>query len=303
MSKKRRRKRKIKPFAKITIVVIPLLLISILVYSKFIYNDNNDNNDNNNNNINEVELKEDENNTNIEDKNEEIIIDDTDYIGMLEYKAKTDYRYKEVIINKDIYPEKLLEMLARNDDMISYMYDYKEKEGHVYINNIGKVTKGTYPLLLQYDKRWGYGIYGDNVIAINGCGPTAIAMVVAGLTGRNDITPYTVAKYSYEKGYYTSEWGTRWDLMTVGVKYFGITGKSIVLTKENIFNELNNGHPIICSMRPGDFTTIGHFILLTGIKDGKIMVNDSNSRERSNKLWDYETIAPQIKGQWSFSLS
>ena len=88
MSKKRRRKRKIKPFAKITIVVIPLLLISILVYSKFIYNDNKDNNDNNN--INEVELKEDENNTNIEDKNEEIIIDDTDYIGMLEYKAKTD---------------------------------------------------------------------------------------------------------------------------------------------------------------------------------------------------------------------
>ena len=80
-------------------------------------------------------------------------------------------------------------------------------------------------------------------------------------------------------------------------------GKSFTLTKENLFNELNNGHPVITSMRPGDFTTIGHFILLTGIKDGKIMVNDSNSRERSNKLWDYETIAPQIKGQWSFSLS
>lgn len=45
-------------------------------------------------------------------------------------------------------------------------------------------------------------------------------------------------------------------------------------------------------MRPGDFTTIGHFILLTGVEDGKIKVNDPNSKIRSSKLWDYDVIAP-----------
>ena len=74
-------------------------------------------------------------------------------------------------------------------------------------------------------------------------------------------------------------------------------------SNENLYNELNNGHPLIASMRPGDFTTVGHFIVLTGIKDDKIIVNDPNSRERSAKLWEYDVIAPQIKGLWTYSLA
>ena len=64
-------------------------------------------------------------------------------------------------------------------------------------------------------------------------------MVVAGLTGKNDTTPYDIAKYSYEKGYYTKEWGTKWDLMSIGIEPFGVIGKKIVLSKQNLFNELN----------------------------------------------------------------
>lgn len=306
MSKRRKRKNKVKIFTRILVIFILVIVIGSGSYIYF---------SNYNNDIDKNSSSDIDNNSNIKkdsNSSEEVItsygdipdsISDDDFIGIIEYKAKYDYRYKEVVINKDIYPEKLIEMLSRNDDMISYMYDYKEKEGHVYIDNIGKVTKGEYPLLLQYDKKWGYGIYGDRVMAINGCGPTALAMVVAGLTGDNSTTPYDIAKYSYENGYYTSEWGTKWDLMTIGIKHFGIIGKSFVLTKDNLFNELNNGHPVITSMRPGDFTTVGHFILLTGVsEDGKIIVNDPNSKVRSDKLWDYDVIAPQIKGQWSFSL-
>lgn len=309
MSKKRRRKRKLKPFAKVLFTFTIILLLAGGTY--YIYKDSssqNINKDNISNNDNNQNINKDSNDSSDSDiiiKTKEEIpeeIDKDDYVGILEYKSQSDYRYKEVVASKDIYPEKLLEMLSRNDDMISYMYDYKDKEGNVYIDNVGKVTKGEYPLLLQYDKKWGYGIYGDRVMAINGCGPTALAMALAGLTGKNDVTPYDIAKYSYENGYYTSEWGTRWDLMTIGIKSFGIVGKTFTLTKENLYNELNSGHPVITSMRPGDFTTVGHFILLTGVEDDKIKVNDSNSKIRSEKLWDYDVIAPQIKGQWSFSL-
>lgn len=55
-------------------------------------------------------------------------------------------------------------------------------------------------------------------------------------------------------------------------------------------------------MSKGDFTTIGHFILLTGVRDGKIMLNDSNSKERSEKLWDYSVLEKQIKNLWVFRL-
>jgi hypothetical protein len=54
-------------------------------------------------------------------------------------------------------------------------------------------------------------------------------------------------------------------------------------------------------MRPGDFTTSGHFIVLTGEADGKITVCDPNSRQRSEALWDYETLAPQIKNLWAYT--
>lgn len=305
MANKRRRKIKIKPFTKILMVLIPCFVVAGVIYGIDI-------NKTNDNKTPDIKLDTKINNDNIvkdsntQDNNtsiNETEVDSNDIYGILESIAKTDYRYKEVLANKEIYPEKLLEMLSRNKDMISYMYDFEDKKGHIYIDNIGKVTKGEYPLLLQYDKKWGYGIYGDNVIAINGCGPTSLAMVVAGLTGKNDTTPYDIAKYSYEKGYYTEEWGTKWDLMSIGIEPFGIIGKKIVLSKQNLYNELNNGHPLIASMRPGDFTTVGHFIVLTGIKDDKIIVNDPNSRERSAKLWEYDVIAPQIKGLWTYSLA
>ena len=189
-------------------------------------------------------------------------------------------------------------MLQRNPDMLEYVSKYEENKGKVFAKNIGSVSKGTYPLLLQYDTKWGYGIYGDNVIAINGCGPTSVAMVVAGLTGRNDYTPYDIARYAYKHGYYQD--GTSWSFFTQGVHTFGISGREIPLSKSSMLNELKQGHPIICSMRKGDFTTTGHIITIVGVKNGRFVINDPNSRERSQQLWDYERIEGQIKNLWAF---
>ena len=226
---------------------------------------------------------------------------DYDTLTSLTEMSKEDSRINKIIKNIDAYPSELLEMLSRNPDMTDYALDYLNKKGEVTSDNIGEVIKGKFPLLLQYDERWGYGIYGDNVIAINGCGPTVLTMVIAGLTGRNDITPYDIAAFSEREGYYQEE-GTSWLLFTEGIKQYGITGENIPLSESIINENLVQGHPIICSMRKGTFTTTGHFILLTGIKDGKYIVNDPNSRERSNTLYSYDEISYQIKNLWSFHL-
>lgn len=212
-----------------------------------------------------------------------------------------DSRIKDIIINYNKYPEELLDMLSRNADMIDFVSDYPSKNGKTYSDNIGGVKKGEIPLLLQWDERWGYGNYGESCIAVSGCAPTCLSMVIAGLTGDNSITPYEVGKYSEENGFYVRGTGTSWSLMTTGSSHFGIKGKEISLSENVIYNELQAGHPIICSMRKGDFTTTGHFIVLAGVKDGKIKVNDPNSKQRSEILWGYDRLEGQIKNLWSFT--
>lgn len=208
-----------------------------------------------------------------------------------------------LMLQEEEYPQELLDMLSRNPEMREFVMEYPKKKGNVYADTVGEVTKGEFPLLIQWDEKWGYSNYGDSSIAVSGCGPTALSSVIAGLTGSNQVTPYTVAKYAEENGYYVEGTGTSWELFTRGGENFGVKGEEISLTKTAVFQALENGKPIICSMRSGDFTTAGHFIVLIGIEDGKIKVNDSNSKQNSEKLWEYEVLEPQIKNLWAFQRS
>ncbi len=210
-----------------------------------------------------------------------------------------DSRVNQIIENYDDYPEQLLDMLSRNIEMVDYVMNFLNEKGNTYSNDIGQIGNEI-PLLLQWDKRWGYGEYGENYVAMSGCGPTSLAMVIAGLTKDNSITPYKIAKYAEENGYYVQDVGTSWSLMTEGAKSFGINSRQISLSKQVIFNALEKGHPIICSMKKGDFTTSGHFIVLVAIENGNIKVNDPNSKERSSVLWPYERLEGQIKNLWEF---
>lgn len=213
-----------------------------------------------------------------------------------------DERMQTILDHQEEYPRELLEMLTRNGDMLDFVLDYPEKKGNVYADTVGDVDKGTIPLLLQWDERWGYGQYGDGILAVCGCGPTALSMVAAGLTGDDTITPYVVARYADENGYYVSGSGSKWSLISEGCRKFGIVAEELSLSKTVVYDALEAGSPIICSMRPGDFTTSGHFIVLIGVENGKIKVNDSNSRERSERLWDYQTLENQIDNLWAFTL-
>ena len=68
-----------------------------------------------------------------------------------------------------------------------------------------------------------------------------------------------------------------------------------------ISKELQEGHPVICIMGPGDFTTGGHFIVLTGYENGNVKVNDPFSIKNSKATWVFANIKDQIKAMWVFS--
>lgn len=215
--------------------------------------------------------------------------------------ANEDDAFAAIYKNADAYPEKLLAALCNNPEMLDFVNGYLSADQSTSGQLTSEESAANIPLLMQWDKRWGYRSYGDNDIALSGCAPTSLSMVIIGLTKNTDATPSAVAEYAMKNDYYENGTGTRWSLMTKGAQHFGITGKEISLSKSTVFAQLEDGHPIICSMRPGDFTTAGHFIVLTGVKDGKVMLNDPNCKTRSNKLWDYDTLESQIKNLWAFS--
>lgn len=208
-------------------------------------------------------------------------------------------QYAEIYQNPKEYPQALRYMLSRNPEMLDFVYAYPKKKGKLFSDTLGNVSKGVFPHLYQWDEKWGYAAYGDSILAISGCAPTTLSMVVAGLTGRSDVTPYTIAKYAETKGYYVHGVGSSWDLME-DMEQFGIASQSMENDRDSIFDALRKGYPIICSMLPGDFTSTGHFILFYGIQDGNIQVHDPNSIERSSKLWEYEALEHQIAALWCY---
>ena len=218
----------------------------------------------------------------------------------LEKLADTNPEFQDIYNHANEYPQELLQALCNNPEMISYVSGYLTADGTPKGGITEDDLSAPVPLLLQWDTRWGYVPYGDSDVGQSGCAPTCLSMVIVALTGDTEATPNAVAAYSEENGYYVEGTGTSWSLMTDGSSSFDISGRELPLSKSVIFSELESGHPIICSLRPGDFTTTGHFIVLTEVVDGEIRVNDPNSKARSSKLWSYEALEGQIKNLWGF---
>ncbi len=225
-----------------------------------------------------------------------------EYIGKLLDMADKDYRVREILQSPCDFPKELIETVAKYPETVQFVYDYPEKKDRAPADDVGLIVDDEIPLLLQWDERWGYSRYGDFWIANSGCGPTCLSMVAVGLTKNTNITPKVVADYAQENGFYQSGAGSKWTLMTEGAKHFGLKGTELTLDKAVVFENLDKGRPIICSMGPGDFTYYGHFIVLTKNINGKIQVNDPNSCGNSGKLWTYEELEWQICNLWSFEI-
>lgn len=197
------------------------------------------------------------------------------------------------------YPQALLDMLEKNEETYEFVTEYPNREAYMHqeIDMADVYQSGEVPLLMQWDLRWGYNSYGDDMIGLAGCGPACMTMAYLYLTGDTTMNPRKMAEYAYSNGFY-SEAGTSWSFFTEGANDLGLSGSELPLSEAEMKNTLDNGGLIVCSMRPGDFTTTGHFILLRGYDEKGFYVNDPNSRKNSEKQWDYNTISPQIKALW-----
>lgn len=209
------------------------------------------------------------------------------------FEGDTDY---EII--KEFQENTLWYVADEDIDMSDWKVGYVIDSS---INISGDMVDSGIPLFLQGDRRWGFYPYGGGTISSSGCGPTSLAMIAVGLTHNENINPKVVADYSASKGWKSSS-GTAWNLFTVGAENYGLKGVQVSYSANSITENLRAGKPMICSMKPGHFTKGGHFIVLRGITaDGKILVNDPASKNRSNQEWNVSIIANEAKGAWAYT--
>lgn len=220
---------------------------------------------------------------------------------------------EEMLLHLEDYPDDVIEYFIKMPETVEWVIHYPEytAKSEEELSEIALAPldlsayerHGQIPVYYQWDVNWGYTFYGEDYFAVTGCGPTCLSMVAVGLTGDTAITPKKVADISVSIGAYVEGVGTSWDLMTKGAEVLGLKSvQNETWTATALCNKLKEGNPIICSMGEGDFTTQGHFIVLVGVtEDGKILVNDPNSKSNTQKEWDAQVLLNQMKGMWVIS--
>lgn len=220
-------------------------------------------------------------------------------LDRLDQLAEDDARIADILENRYVYPDKLLEALANNPEMTDFVMGYEMNAGRVDGTLTQDELEQDFPLFLQWDPRWGYGDYGDGSnIGLAGCGPTCLSMALFYLTRDESLTPDRMAEYSMNNGYYISGTGTAWALLQDVPATYGISVSQPKAEESMMKAALDSGSVIVCSMGPGDFTAAGHFVVIYGYDKTGFLVNDPNCVARSRQSWDFQELKGQIKNIW-----
>lgn len=161
-------------------------------------------------------------------------------------------------------------------------------------------SAGTMPHIYQIDPAWSELPYAGGTIRQNGCGPTCLTMVYIFKTGHTDMTPVDMCALS-EAGNYAPTGATEWSFMTSGAWQLGLNGTQLYNDRDSMAQALHSGAPIIAAVRPGTFTSVGHYIVLYGIDDAdQIGVYDPNSPSRSARRWGVVEVLNEIEAMWAY---
>ncbi len=142
----------------------------------------------------------------------------------------------------------------------------------------------------QMDERYANQPYGTDRIGSSGCGPTAMAIVVSSLTD-TIVDPAEMAQWAYENGYWCKGSGSYHALIPAAAQHWNLPVSGCGSSEpQRILDALSEGKLVVALMAKGHFTKSGHFIVLRGVQDGKILVADPGSYGRSGQAWDFSII-------------
>ncbi len=231
--------------------------------------------------------------------------DDPDTPDVVETKQETWYIYTLVYNGEDYFADQVFHL---TDDQKGLAGDYAQNlslflgDGSIQhteytggtITSLGDVrfTDGATEVVYfnQLDQRYANQPFGTDNIGGYGCGPTSMAIVVSSLTDEI-VDPIAMAKWAYENGGWCKGQGSYHSLIPNAAKAWGLNVEGCKASEpQRILDALSQGKLVVAIMGKGHFTITGHFIVLRGVQDGKILVADPASTSRSQKAWDLSII-------------
>lgn len=142
----------------------------------------------------------------------------------------------------------------------------------------------------QLDERYADKPYGTDYIGGYACGPTSMAIVISSLTN-DTVDPIKMAQWAYENGYWCSGSGSYHSLIPGAAEAWGLPVEGCGSSEgQKIVDALSNSKLVVALMDEGHFANSGHFIVLRGIRNGKVLVADPASYERSEQEWELSVI-------------
>ena len=164
---------------------------------------------------------------------------------------------------------------------------------------------------LQTDPRWGsldYSAPGEKTtIAASGCGPTAMAMVLA-TWADPAVNPRTECAWALAHGFKAPHQGTyygyfeaagrRYGLKTYRLNYTNLYGNDRSAYHAQARDALDRGDLVIACMGKGNWTSSGHYVLVWDIQGNTICINDPASTKASRVRGDYAVFKRQVKYYW-----
>lgn len=124
---------------------------------------------------------------------------------------------------------------------------------------------------------------------------------ISPLPARRITIPPKMAQFSEDNGF-LDDGLTTWTFMTEGAQKLGLKSKELPADAAQVARAVGEGHPVILTLGPGDFTSTGHFVVVAAIdSDGNLVIRDPNSPERSSRSWDPQRVLGQCRNLWEIS--
>lgn len=151
-------------------------------------------------------------------------------------------------------------------------------------------SKGEYKSTVdykQYDSKWAKKVYSNHgdtsqTMKSSGCGPTAMANIVATLIDPS-VTPWDLAQLSMKWGCRTANSGTALSFFAKIENEFHFSKRVYTTSIAQLKKCLDEGGYVVCRMGPGYWTKGGHYITAWKYDDKYIYCNDPASSTRKKQ--------------------
>lgn len=214
-------------------------------------------------------------------------------------------RIKNAISVKNLYGGQSAPVAA-NASSDAVVVDTPDSEGCATYTGPGQNTKyyDGFTVYSQYDPAWANKPYASSTISSSGCGPSAMAMIITALTGKQ-VTPVQTAQYAASKNLYIPGVGSKWTLASELAPNWGLKAKAIGTNVAAITAALQSGSLVIAGGKgPKPLTRSGHILVIRAVTaDGKWLVGDSGNNDTSDKSWDPNQLLKSVSDGSVYAVS